>query len=271
VDQKVDQAVDRAAQKIEGLFKRKKTEDEAEPSNEETVETEEDNTDEEMKQEETTGFLGGLNFGGEFEPYENPIQMNVSMRYTTTNARGKESSAVMHYTLDTWQTGIEVESEDGNVRMLMDNQEGSMTMITTEDDKTSGFKMRQMVVDAEDVIPDETSFTITELGNTRVINGYNCTEYLIEHEEGTTNAWMTTDLDADMMALSRAMLSFARNSKKNNISQNFATAGFPIESTTVSKNGKETTFAQYYDIKIGGNIDKSIFDIDGIEVMSIGF
>jgi hypothetical protein len=275
VDQKVDQAVDRAAQQIEGIFRRKKQEEPTDTSSTDsaktaTVETEADD-EEEMEQDNNASILNSISFGGKFEPYENPVRMNVSMKYTMTNARGKETSSVMHYTLDTWQTGIEIESDDSHVRMLMENQEGSMTMITTEDDETSAFKMRQMVIDTDEIMPDASSYTVTELGNTRIINGYNCTEYLIETEEGTTNAWMTKEIDVDMMALTRAIASFSRQSKNKDVPNNFATAGFPIESTTVSKNGKETTVVQYYDINTGEDIDKSVFDMDGIEVMSIGF
>lgn len=269
VDQKVDQAVDRAAEKIEGLFRRKK---ENESTEESTTEEGQEQTEDEMSQEESAGFLSGLNIGGKFEPYENPVLLNLSMSYTSTNARGKESGGIMHYTLDTWQTGIVVETEGSNIRMLMDNQEGSMTMITTDDKgNISAFKMRQVSIDEEDVTPDEESYTITNLGNTRVIDGYNCTEYLIEHEGGTTNAWMTTEVDIDMQDLAKAMFSLSRQKKNSDVPPAFEMAGFPVESTTVSKNGKDTTVAHYYDIEIGEGIDKSVFDLDGVEVMSIGF
>lgn len=280
VDQKVDQAVDRAAQKIEGLFRRKKKDDTADTSDPNTEEADmhtndadpEEGNEDEMDQEDTAGFLSGLNMGGEFEPYENPVKLNVSMSYHMTNTRGKESSSVIHYTLDTWQTGIQVESEDGNMRMIMDNQEGSMTMITTEKGETSGYKMRQIVLNSEDVMPEEDSYNITALGNNRVIDGYNCTDYLIEHEDGTTTAWMTTELDeVDMTALMRAFVSFSKQSRKNDMPKAFIDAGFPIESTTVSKNEKETIVVKYYDINFGEDIDKSVFDTRGIKIMSIGF
>ena len=263
VDQKVDQAVDKAADAIEGLFRRKKQDQPETP-------TEEGEVLEDGTTAPNTG--GGLFSGGEFEPYENPVKMNLSMDMVSTDKRGKVQNLSMHYTFDTWATGMEMISEDGTTRILMDNQEGKMTVITEGDGKTSGIRMRQPKVDYGDFVPEESEFTITDLGNTKVINGYNCREYLIEHEDGTTNAWLTNDLDIDRDAIIRAMSAQMRQKKNNNFSANaFAVEGFPIESTTVSKDGKETTKMTYYNLKFGGDTNMDVFNTTGIEIMSIGF
>ena len=147
-----------------------------------------------------------------------------------------------------------------------------MTVITESDGETQGIRMRQPKVEYSDFVPEESEFTITDLGNTKVINGYNCREYLIEHEDGTTNAWLTNDLDIDRDAIIRAMSAQMRQKKNNNFSGNaFAVEGFPIESTTVSKDGKETTKMTYYNLKFDGDINMDVFDTKGIEIMSIGF
>lgn len=267
VDQKVDQAVDKAADAIEGLFRRKK-EDQPETPTEDSEVLEDDtpapNAD--------GGVFSGINFGGEFEPYENPVKMNLSMDMVNTDKRGKVQNLTMHYTFDTWATGMEMISEDGTTRILLDNQEGKMTMITQSDGKTQGIRMRQPKVEYEDFVPEQSEFTITDLGNTKVINGYNCREYLIEHEDGTTNAWLTKDLEIDRDAIIRAMSAQMRQKKNNNFSTNaFAVEGFPIESTTVSKDGKETTKMTYYNLHFGADVNMDVFDTSGIEIMSIGF
>jgi hypothetical protein len=269
VDQKVDQAVDKAADAIEGLFRRKKQD---QPEGETPTEEGEVLEDGTPAPKNGGGGFSGINFGGEFEPYQNPVKMNLSMDMVSTDKRGKVQNLTMHYTFDTWATGMEMISDDGTTRILMDNQEGKMTMITEDGDKTQGVRMRQPKIEYGDFVPEESEFTITDLGNTKVINGYNCREYLIEHEDGTTNAWLTNDLEVDREANIRAMSAQMRQKKGNNFSANaFAVEGFPIESTSVSKDGKETTKMTYYNLNFGDDINMDVFDIRGIEIMSIGF
>lgn len=266
VDQKVDQAVDKAADAIEGLFRRKKKNQPTEPEEdgEETIKDGDAN--------ESRGGFPGISFGGEFEPYENPIQMNLSLDMTTTDKRGKVQEVTVHYTFDTWATGMEMIAEEGSTRIILDNQEGKMTMVTEDDGETQGIRIRQPQVDYEEMVPDESEYTITDLGNTKVINGYNCREYLIEHEEGTTNTWLTKDIELDREAMIRAMSSQMRQRKnKSSGQQFFDIEGFPIESTTVSKDGKETITATYYNLKFGADMDKSVFDMTGVEVINMGF
>lgn len=270
VDQKVDQAVDKAADKLESLFK-KKQETTPEPTDDTSgAESTTDEASQEQAAPSMGKILGGLGMGGKFEPYQNEVLMNMSMDITTANARGKEDKMTMHLTLDTWATGINAVTEDGQNRILLDNKEGSMTVITTSKDGTQGFKMRQPVFEDTALEPDDTDVKITDLGNTRTIDGYKCREYLIEHEEGTSNAWLTKDLDIDPTIMARAFATQARQAKQKNTMNFQKMEGFPIEVTTVSKNGKDTTVAHYYNIKIG-NIDKSVFDTSGVEIMSLGF
>lgn len=271
VDQKVDRAVDKAAGAIEGLFRRKKKNQE-ETTNEETGA--DAPTEQEASNEGAAGdFLSRIQFGGEeFEPYQNLVLMNLSLDMTTIDKRGKENKVSVHYTFDTWATGMVMVSEDNSARILLDNQEGYMTIISEDDGETQGIRMRQPVVDYNELLPDADSYTITDLGNNREINGYSCQEYLIEHEEGTTNAWVTNDLDVDPAVIMKAMASQMNQRKNTSSSQPFYDMpGLPIESTTVSKDGKETVIARYYDIKIGSGIDKTVFNIEGVNIMSMGF
>jgi hypothetical protein len=269
VDQKVDQAVDRTVDKIEGLFRKKKNTDDP---NQEEVPGEAGSTSEaETAEMPSGGIFGGANGNGKFEPYENPVPMSLSMEVTSTNSRGKEDQAIIHFTFDTWATGMTMVSEDGNARVLFDNQDGFMTVISESKGELQGFRMRQPQMDYTKAIPEESEYTITATGNSRVIDGYNCQEYLIESEDATTNSWVTTELDVDMAAMARAMTAQARQAKKSGGQKFYNLKGFPIESTSVSKNGKETTISHFYNVKIGGDIDKSVFDTSGVTITSLGF
>lgn len=270
-EQKIDQAVDRTLDKIEGLFQKKNKEQPSEQSQENRDANDEGNeemTDEEIQQ---SIFLAGLGMGKEFEPYENPIRMNISMDITTVNQRGKTDEINMKYTLDTWATAMEFETDGKYMRMLLDNKEGSQTMVTEDDGEIQAIKMRQHSLNFGDFVPEESEFTVTPTGKTRTIDGYFCKEYIVEHEEGTTNSWITNDVDLDMMALVKAMSAQAGGQSKMGSQSFYNLDGFPIEAISVSKNGKETTTIHYYDIKLGDDISLDVFNLDGIEVMSLGF
>ncbi|MEZ4986713.1 MAG: DUF4412 domain-containing protein [Saprospiraceae bacterium] len=228
-------------------------------------------------QEETTtddnnsSPFGGISFGGEFEPYQNEVLLSMSIDITNTNARGKEDKATVHYTLDTWQTGLRMEAEEAQTRIILDNEKGYMTVVTASKDQApTGMRMRQRSFKTEDAVMDETEMTVTETGRTRVIDGYNCREYKIEHEHGTTHSWITNDLDLDPMVMAKAFAAQAGQGKKGGPAM-YDIAGFPIESTTVSKNGKDTSLVHFYNIRLGDDRDMSVFDLSGIEVMNMGF
>lgn len=263
--QKVDQTLDKAADKLESLFK-KKSQSTTEPTEEQANP---EAPTEEQSAPNMGGIFGSLGMGGKFEPYQNEVQMNMSIDITTTNARSKSDKMTMHITLDTWATGINAITDDGQSRILLDNKEGYMTVITTNEDGTQGFKMRQPVFNADEMAQDDAAFKVTDLGNIRTIDGYKCREYLIEHEEGTTNIWLTKDLDLDPDVMFRALAAQAKQARQKNTLAFQQLQGFPIEATTVSKNGKDTTLAHYYNIKLG-NIDKSVFDTSGVEIMNMG-
>jgi len=273
IDQRIDQGVDRTLDKIEGLFRRKKDRSNQEENTPEDSSDIVEYDEEEMSEEEekqASDFLASLNIGGKFEPFENLMKMNITMDVSTVNRKGKTDNVTIEYTLDTWATAIVMTSEENKVRLLMDNKEGYQTIITEEKGEIQAMRMRQMAYDISDFTPEESEFTVTETGKTRTIDGYHCREYLIEHEDGNTNSWVTSDIDIDMMGVRKALASQAKN-RKIPTQNYFEIEGFPVEATTVSANGKETTTIHFHTIKTGADTNLDVFDTTGIEVMSIGF
>jgi hypothetical protein len=210
---------------------------------------------------------------GEWEPYENPYPLSFDMTITSSK-RNREETSQVEYVMDTWRTGMRIVQEDGtSMRLIMDNQAGTVTTVMEENGAaTQAFRMRQRKFDLSDAMPDEEDFTITRTGNTRTINGYDCEEYIIEHEEGTTTAWVTNDIDMDYSMMIAAIGAQARGNQTPATGGNvYGVEGFPIESTMVSKNGRETTTSSISNIKTGDDINRAILNLEGVEVMSLGF
>ena len=59
----------------------------------------------------------------------------------------------------------------------------------------AGSKIRMGIKFRLDDAEDESPYTITATGNTKVILGYNCSEYLVVGEDMTGNVWVTTEAD----------------------------------------------------------------------------
>ncbi|MCB0636923.1 MAG: DUF4412 domain-containing protein [Lewinella sp.] len=210
---------------------------------------------------------------GEWEPYQNPYPISFDMDMTTTK-REREESYHIEYTIDTWHTGMRMTQDDGSVmRLILDNQAGTVTTVMEKDgDTPQAFRMRQRKYDVSDVTPDEDKITVTRTGNTRTIDGYHCEEYLIEHDNGTTNAWVTEEVDMDYIKLMSGFVAQSRGGQSPMANDGFyGVTGFPIETTTVSENGRETTTTHMSNIQTGDDINRDILDLEGIEVMSMGF
>lgn len=273
IDRKVDQAVDGAFNKIGGLFKKKNKKKKGDTEAADT------------NQVEATPGMGFLNkFGGPTEPWE-PYQNDSPISFTMDMVQKKngkvKDESTMHLSFDTWQVGYRIETEENEaeeVRLIMDNKEGYMTMITTDKQgKTEGFKMKQrysfqidqeeMEAELEETLED---FDIQKTGNRRTINGYDCEEYIITTEDAVVNSWLTTDLDFDLASYMRM---FTKNNQgKSPFANNtdLPYEGFPIEQTYISKDGKTESTTTFRDIQTGSNIDLTIFDTSGVKIMDLG-
>ena len=271
VDQKVDQAVDRAFDRVEGLFKRRQNQG---AENQDSTSA----TSPEADARESAGFLRGLSVSDEpWEPIRNDQPMAFVMDVVVSERNKEDSRMEMRYTFDAWDIGMEIRQEGQRTRMLLDNQGGYLTTIVQQDRQDPvGVRMRQRKVTVTDDGATNASasdeYTITKTGNTRVIDGYNCEEYRIESQEGVTNAWITQDLDLSMANLFGAFQAQNRAGKPQPGMNHYGIeSGVAIESTTVSRNGRETTFIHLRDIQLGDNFDRSVFDTSGIQITELSY
>ncbi len=269
-NREVDKAIDRS---IDQILTEEKNEN-ADSTQTDNPPRSQDSTD--VASPNFGGFFGSAE---DFEPYQNEYLVSFKADITVTNEDDdEESTAKVNYAFDTWATGLQMESEEGNIRLILDNQEGYMTTATTDEDgELQAYRMRQRSYEIPEEVENEgeSKITVTRTGNTRVIDGYQCEEVIIEQEDGTiTTAWMTTEID---LPFHNYMMSFSQRSGAKqgeggpNTGNYYDTEGFPIESTTVSADGKETTFVHFHNILLGDDIDRSVFDLGDVEVTDLGF
>lgn len=286
VDQKVDRTVDEAVDNVfNGLFKKKKkktTIDQQEsipatvPASDDTEEVYEE-AEAERQAQEALAKMFGNDTGEAWEPIQNnsPISFDMSI---TSEKKGETTTSNIKYTFDTWLLGIQFQQEGELEKMLliMDNQKGSMTTVIEEDGKRKGYRMKRNKIntDAFAGSTETSDFKITATGNTKMIDGYFCREYLIESNSGTTKAWLTKEIQAnfDQIFNSLSMPTKVKANPQDNPLFLYREYGVLIEANSTMDDGEgpEIIHTKITNIKTGAQIDQRILDISDAEIMGIG-
>jgi hypothetical protein len=281
VDRKVDQAMDEVIGSIFGKKKKKKEQapnvEEAEAVPAEAQEDAEayDEAEAERRAQARTAAMMGGGSTEDWEPIKNDFPISFDMEVT---GDGKNDNANIRYTFDTWLLGMEFQSEDSDDKMLliMDNEKGTMTTVSGEPGKRQGYRMGRGMMNMGAVADDmeDEDITFTPTGNTKMIDGYFCREYLVKTEDATTNAWLTKEIQANFIELftSLSVPGKSRNGAKDNALYKYREYGMMLEGTTVTegKKGSSTTTIKIRNVKLGDQIDRSILDISDVNVMGIG-
>ncbi|MFK7932558.1 MAG: DUF4412 domain-containing protein [Saprospiraceae bacterium] len=198
---------------------------------------------------------------------EQPISFIMEMEEIKKGkSRGKTELTIV---ADTWKTAMKMNTEGDEMMVIFDNQKNTMLTITESKDKRSGVEMKQPKIRVRGG-KDDYEYEVTKTGETKVIDGANCEKYIITHEEGTTTSWVTSDYNIHYGELVMPLMKRMRNSPKQMDELN-EIDGVPVESRTVSKDGKTETAMYIKNIKKDGAIDRSVFNVDDVEVMSLNF
>lgn len=274
LDQGVDRAVDGAINAVGSLFKRKKRKKE-EAGSATTTPAQADNPT------PPPAGAGGLFGLGKWTPYTNPVSFSVQMEITEEK-KGKTSTSTMAMAVLPTRFGLRFEDPEAQEksRMILNTEDGKTTLITTDKQgKTEGFRMRMpglRPITEETAAEHAEGISFTNTGEQRVIDGYNCTKYLITDSKNkiTTESWVTTEVELNTQDIFAGMMNAFGNRAK---SQRGATSGlaggftgFPILS--VSTDGKTTWTSRFRDLKVGeSTMDKSLLDTSGVPIQSVGF
>ncbi|PHN07438.1 hypothetical protein [Flavilitoribacter nigricans] len=280
VNREVDKTVDKALDNVfDGLFGKKKKKKKTEETKEGTVpedardhedsEAYEDAEAQRRAQAAIAGMMGGE--AEDWEPVKNdfPISFDMSI---STEKKGKTTTTDVEYTFDTWVLGMKMKQEnEEEMLMLLDNEKGTMTTVVEKDGKRQGYRMNRGMFGTPDMDEVMEDVKITPTGNTKMIDGYFCREYLIESEAGTTtNAWLTKEVQADMNQLYSGFISAGKGKKQDNSMMIYQNYGVLIEATTVDEDRQETSHIKVSNIKTGDQINRGILDVSDVEIMGIG-
>ncbi|MGC9342972.1 MAG: DUF4412 domain-containing protein [Bacteroidales bacterium] len=137
---------------------------------------------------------------------------NIKMIIQSWNEKG-ESQGEMDYTTyisdDFSGFAMEFSQDNHQSLMIFDTKEGAMIILTDTEGSKTGIVTTYEVdslwgdedITAEE-IEDYSKFNenLKKTGNTKMIAGYSCDEYIYEDEEAEGTVWMTDELPAELWA-----------------------------------------------------------------------
>ncbi len=150
------------------------------------------------------------------------------------------------------------------IKVIVNADDHAMYMI--DDDKKTAMKMPfDQMASAVQANTDEPKVTFTDEYQT--INGYKCRKVLSDSKTGTSENWITNDVDIDFSSVSKAFASLSRGSgRPANEYADFK--GFPIKCIITGKQDGHVSTITYTNIK-AGSVDASLFDVSGYKIQDI--
>lgn len=276
INQKVDGAVDDAFNAIGGLFKKKKKDQDAGADDAQSTE-----------EADANAALGNLfGGGGDWEPYTNPRNFSLSWNIVTTKRNGKTETMNMDVAVTEDKSAVNIINPDNpkeNTRMILNTQTGKTTLVSTDNKgETSAMRMRmpnmQAAIEKEMAKQEQRGedgqserWTINNTGERMNIDGYDCQKIIVTDTEtgDVTTSWVTDDTGLNQMQLTRGMAASFGGGQMSMPADAPMVDGILIKATTVTD--KETTEIHVTNIKVDEATDRSIMNLEGIEVTEVGF
>lgn len=273
-DRKVDDAVDDAFNKIGGLFKKKNKKQSEENTNYDHEESEEYSEEAEDSRSNFGGMMMGKSASEMGLPNSYSFSTFVNMKFTSTNKRGKEESYDFKYLFPASQGYMGYEME-GKVSGVIDMERKKMVSVIPDQQMATSMDMETAVDIAGDYKSDEPlsddyeDFKITKTGESKMIAGYECDQYLIESTELDGDLWIATDFDRkEFRQMSSGMSQMMQQNKSLKLPEEYVEvmgSGFMFEGTFKEKDSKEQTHMLVTDV---GN-DNTEISLAGYRVMDM--
>jgi Domain of unknown function (DUF4412) len=226
-------------------------------------------------------------------PSENKTVVSWSFDMTTTDKNGKLSKMNYKISFDKSASGMKGTSEENGKNqnafwMIGDLQEKELIFVSgeTKEGKPKGTKIKmggenlmfRMVERLAKKNMDNkvqecgTSMTnIKKTGASKKIQGYNCSEYLLENDCSKSTFWITTDIDLTMDLRENYLFGFNVNALGAvNATKEWVKAGYPEKGASLEMdylNKKDNTrFKSVITDFRKGEIYLDVFDTSGMEI-----
>jgi len=240
VDRGIDKSMDKAEEKAEdAVTKKKKGEIEKTGNDSDFLE--------EAAEED---FVFESDFVGQFE-----MEIDITMD-------GKSSEGSVNYFFNKKVICMDITMDNHSAKIITDHGNRKMTMI----DKANNTAIVMVMPPQKTFNTESEDYEVTRDGSTRFIAGRKCVKYLIKSDSHKTTAWVDESVRFDYDNMMKAFNSQATGNINNGGSSYMEEiSGFPVETETVSKNGKEKTVIRIISFE-EDRVDMNAFSTEGYKV-----
>ena len=282
IDQKIDRGVDKVFDSIEGLFGKKAKKNA--PDTTAYTERVDDGgliandgkayADDREAQDAFSNLLG-LGKAEPFEPYRNETLFTLTMEVAEVKNNGRKNTS--NTQLGASETALAmVVTGNNNERsqIIYSTEDGKTTTISTDKrGQRSGFRLRMpnfgqsVAQEVADEIPNYITFKETD--EHRQIDGYDCRKIIVtDSKHGyVTTSWVTTDIPLTPKEVFGSMAGLLGGGEQALSDTPVPVAGLAILSVT--DDGKKTTEMHLTNIRLGSDLDRSLFDTAGVEIQEL--
>ena len=169
-------------------------------------------------------------------------------------------------------------SDESDVRLIFNTKERSVTMLMTEEGRKYGFQMGMKEMD-KTLDPHgmrKTAEKLAELepiivptGKRKTIQGYSCSQYMVEFDSSFARIWATKDLDVTWGNVSEYLnrsMEYVGLPKSPYLNTH-KIEGFPLEITV--EDGRTGDVAVITFTGVTAAIDQKLFSTEGYQVLDM--
>ncbi len=293
IGEKLEEAVEQISEEIDAGLEEsgnemrtsdlKLEEESEEVPNDEVPNAKDNNTEESFGSSLNKALNGILGTNGPADNIEpNTEIISFKMESTIVASENKKvpkgSGYTAYYAFDQWMTGMhmeyfeEADNEETSIsKIVLNLEEKTKTMCTrSKNGEWTGIKM--WMTDYTINLGDQglsNDETISPTGNTKTIEGYLCEEFEINDGEVYGTVWATKQIDINLALLSKSLMGgLGFKMKSSQPSQEYLQEYFWLESNLRDDANKTRTVSTINNIRTGANIDKSQFNLSGIDIQT---
>jgi hypothetical protein len=276
-----EKAVESATRKTEERIEKKIDEkiDEGLDETEESLKSKEGSQKQDEDPDAATARMMSKMFGGGAD-VKLPENYNFDGSFTmeTATVQGDkskiEAKMILHLDKSGENVGMEIletdgkkTDEKGKTFIVFDSELKSMITLTQSGNSGMAMVMSLDGVEglADSLVDDKMEkFKINKTGKTKSILGYNCENYIIETEDGTTDAWISNEIN---MSTFKAFNFMQAQQKKKSSAYGAIKNGFVLEALTTLKGEKTKSSMKVTEVNLN---KKSSISTKGYTVMNLG-
>lgn len=276
-----EKAVESATKKTEERIEKKMDEkiDEGLDEAEDSMENKEESKKQDEDPDAATARMMSKMFGGGGDvklPENYNFDGSFSMETATVSGdKSKiEAKMIMHLDKSGDNIGMQMLEADGKkvdeedkTFIVFDSELKSMITLTQSGNSGMALVMSLDGIDglADSLVDDKMdNLIINKTGKTKSILGYNCDNYIIETEDGTTDAWISHEIK---MSTFKAFSFMQAQQKKKNATYSAIKDGFVLEAETTLKGEKTKSIMRVTELNLN---KKSSISTKGYTVMNLG-